>query len=208
MGVELSKFQAGAKPKPRAAICAELNIPSQATLVLSVAYLTPEKGVLVLFEAAAIVCSKRTDIHFLLAGLGPAAEELKRRVDEKDLAANFHLLGWCSDADKLMSATDIFALPSHYFEGLSVSILEALAYGMPVITTEHRGCRDASGDSSAGVLVPVRSPSALAEKIVLLPDDRALRSRMGVAARRRAEQKFDARHCNAKIRAAIAAACR
>ena len=110
MGVDLSRFDQEASPAVHDEMCADLTIPLDATLVLNVAYLTPEKGVFVFFEAAAIICAERRDIHFLLAGLGPSAERLKRGVGDHNLNSNFHILGWRHDVDKLMLGTDIFTL--------------------------------------------------------------------------------------------------
>ena len=83
-----------------------------------------------------------------------------------------------------------------------------MACNKPVITTDHRGCRDAIADSAAGILIPVKSPTSLAENIILLADDRDLRHRMGAAGRKRVEQSYEASQRNAVIRAAVAGACR
>ena len=92
-----------------------------------------------------------------------------------------------------------FVLPTYYFEGLPVSILEAMACGKPVIATRHRGCEDVVVDEETGFLVPIKKVTPLVEKILRLLDDEQLRTRMGQAGRERVEQYFELDYCTDKI---------
>ena len=207
MGVDLDKFSTVGVQGQAQSIRQELAIPKNTTMILSVAYLIREKGVFVFLEAARRICAERSDICFLIAGSGPSMAELKRIVDLNHLENNFKLLGWRTDIYDLMRAADVFVLPTYYFEGLPVSILEAMACGKPVIATKHRGCEDVVVDYKTGYLVPIKQAAPLVEKMVQLADDANLRMLMGQAGRQRVEQSFESNYCIEKILEAIEISC-
>ncbi|TMQ67406.1 MAG: glycosyltransferase family 4 protein [Candidatus Eisenbacteria bacterium] len=195
MGVDLTRFSTAPTPELRATLARELKVDPSAPLVLCVARLIPEKGVLDLVEAARRVGQKRPDVAFLLAGTGPLRATLERRVRELGIEGSMRVLGWRNDVEALMKACDLFVLPSYYMEGLPVSILEAMACGKPVVATHHKGCEDAVVDGETGFLVAVKQPGPLAERVLELVDDAALRTRLGQGGRRRVEQHYELEHC-------------
>ncbi len=136
---------------------------------------------------------------FLLAGRGPLLEKVRQQVDAAGVGAQVKVLGWRNDMNDLMKASDVFVLPSYYMEGLPVSILEAMACGKPVVTTRHKGCEDAVVDGETALLVPVKQPAQLAEKLLTLISDPAMRERMGVAGRRRAEERYEIGDCTREV---------
>jgi glycosyltransferase involved in cell wall biosynthesis len=87
---------------------------------------------------------------------------------------------------------DVFVLPSHR-EGFSRSGMEAAATGLPIITTDVRGCRQVVRDGETGLLVPVRDPDLLRAAVISLANDADRRATMGQAARALAEKEFDQR---------------
>jgi glycosyltransferase involved in cell wall biosynthesis len=93
---------------------------------------------------------------------------------------------------------DVFVLASHR-EGFPRAAMEAAASGLPVIATDVRGCRQVVEPEVTGLLVPVRDPGAIADAIERLGRDRALRARMAIAARARAEAEFDERMVVARV---------
>ena len=99
-------------------------------------------------------------------------------------------LGRRDDIPGILSGSAIFCLPSAYGEGLPKCLLEAMAAGLPIVTTDIPGCRDAVHDEVNGLLVRPRDPIALAEALRRLIEDPALRRRLGAAGRRRAEREF------------------
>jgi glycosyltransferase involved in cell wall biosynthesis len=199
MGVDLKKFKHETANDERRRIRKELGIPGDKKIVLCIAYLIPEKGVFVFLTAAGKICAQRDDICFLLAGSGPSADKLEKNVKIAQMEDNFKLLGWRDDIGRLMQVADVFVLPTYYFEGLPVAILEAMACGKPVIATKHRGCEDIVIDGQTGFLVPVKQVTALVEKILLLLDDEQLRTQMGQAGRQRAEKDFELNYCTDMI---------
>jgi glycosyltransferase involved in cell wall biosynthesis len=100
------------------------------------------------------------------------------------------LLGYRSDVAALLAAADIFVLPSH-FEGLPMSVIEAMLTGLPVVATDIRGPREQVVPEVTGLLVPPASVAPLAAALHRLTGDRAAREAMGEAGRTRALELFD-----------------
>lgn len=199
MGVDLQRFSPDVPREERAALCSELSIDPAHKIVLSVARLIPEKGVVQYVDAALRVCRERSDACFLLAGTGPLLESLRERVAQEKAQHHIRVLGWRNDVQKLMRCSDIFALPSYYMEGLPVSILEAMACGKPVVSTHHKGCEDAVTEGVTGFLVMSKQSGPLADRIVKLLDDDPLRAEMGRQGRARVEREFQIAECTRTI---------
>jgi glycosyltransferase involved in cell wall biosynthesis len=203
MGIDLKRFHSTPRPQERLALEQEFGIAPGTKIVLCIAYMIPEKGIYVYFNAAQKVCVKRRDVHFLIAGNGPQQTALETAVHCTQMSFRFSVLGWRDDIDRLMRCADIFVLPTHYFEGLPVSILEAMACSKPVIATRHRGCEDAVIDKETGFLIPTKNAQALTECIDILLDDDGLRKTMGEAGRRQVEEGYELDHCTELIADAI-----
>ncbi len=199
MGVDLKKFNAESSETDSRQIKTELEIAEGKKIVLCLAYLIRAKGVFLLLEAARRICAQRNDVCFLLAGTGPAMAELQKSVKSNHLEENFRLLGWRNDVYRLMQCADIFTLPTYYFEGLPVSILEAMACSKPVIATKHRGCEDVVLDGQTGILVPIKQVPPLVDSILLLLDNAKKRKEMGREGRKLVENNFDLDLCTEKI---------
>jgi N,N'-diacetylbacillosaminyl-diphospho-undecaprenol alpha-1,3-N-acetylgalactosaminyltransferase len=98
--------------------------------------------------------------------------------------------GWQNDVLPWLAITDVFVLPSYYREGTPVTVLEAMAMGLPVVATDVPGCREAVVAGETGFLVPPRNVDELVGAIQKLVEDPALRRRMGQAGRARVVQHF------------------
>jgi glycosyltransferase involved in cell wall biosynthesis len=97
--------------------------------------------------------------------------------------------GHCDDMPEVFAQADIACLPS-YREGLPKVLIEAMAMGLPCVTTDVPGCREVVADGDNGFLVPARDAEALAEALAKLIGDSALRERMGVRGLERAKAEF------------------
>jgi glycosyltransferase involved in cell wall biosynthesis len=106
------------------------------------------------------------------------------------LGTRLRRLGYRTDIAALLSAADIFALPSH-FEGLPMSVIEAMLCGLPVVATDIRGSREQVVDNETGLLVPPRTTDPLAAALRRLAADPALRRSLGEAGRQRALSLYD-----------------
>ena len=168
-----------------------LGIPAGVPVVGTVANFKPHKGYELLVEAAAKVRREEPGTHFVLVGQGPALEDTRRRAADLGLDGSVVLTGFREDALDLCSALDVFTLAS-LNEGLSISLLEAMALGKPSAVTRVGGIPEVVRDGVEGFLVPPGDPAALADRIVALLRDDGLRARMGEAARQRA-RTFDIR---------------
>ena len=184
-GVDLSRFQAGGRQEARLA----LGLPADAVIVGTVGRLVPVKDQATLLEAAALLRREGTQVTVLLAGEGPLSGPLRQKAEALGISADVHLLGHRPDVERVLSALDVFVLPS-LSEGLSNTILEAMATGLPVVATLVGGADELVIDSVTGILVPPGAPAQLAAALAGILSDPEQRNRMGQAARRRAESEF------------------
>lgn len=164
---------------------AELGIPSDDIVFGTVANFRREKAYEVMLEAGRIAISSGLPLRFVSVGQGPLESEMRKLHDELGLEDRFQLLGYREDAVRVMSAFDVFTLSSRH-EGLPVSLMEALALGLPVVATAAGGLPDAITDGVEGLLVPIDDPAALAAAYVEVARNPAQRRSMADAARQRA----------------------
>jgi glycosyltransferase involved in cell wall biosynthesis len=126
----------------------------------------------------------------VIVGEGPDRARLEEEIRSLGLAESVTLAGERRDVPELLAAADIFALASSS-EGMPVSVLEAMAAGLPVVASRVGGLPEQVVDGVTGVLVEPGDPEDLAEALAGLVADRELRRRLGAAGRARAEQAFD-----------------
>lgn len=147
----------------REASRAELGVGADEFVIGTVANLRWEKAYDVLLEAAAEVVEQRPDVRFVSVGQGPLEAEIAARHRELGLGDRFLLLGYRTDAVRVMSGFDLFCLASRH-EGLPVALMEALALGLPAVVTSVGGMGEILGDSSR--IVPPDSSGALAAALL------------------------------------------
>jgi glycosyltransferase involved in cell wall biosynthesis len=176
-----------------------LGIPADAPVVGTVANFRPHKGYTHLLDAAARVRQAIPDVRFVLVGLGPLEEAIRRQALELDLGDTVVMAGYREDVSEVASAFDVFALASVY-EGLSIALVEAMALGKPVVVTEAGGLPEVVENGKNGLLVRRGDPPALADGILSLLRDPGLRRRLGEGGRARAAD-FDIRRTARRIEA-------
>jgi glycosyltransferase involved in cell wall biosynthesis len=167
---------AGATASPVAR--SELARDDTAPLVLTVARLDAQKGIVHLLDAAAAV----PHVSFAIAGDGPDRAALEQRAVALGVSDRVRFLGHRQDVPSLLAAADLFVLPSLY-EGLPLAVLEAMAAGVPVIATAIGGTDEVVRDGETGMLVPPANPAALAAAIARALAGRESASRLALAAR-------------------------
>jgi len=168
----------------------DLRRPGHALLFLT-ARLDPVKDLETLLRAVAIA-RRTTPVQLAIAGDGPEREKLAVLARDLGIADEVAFLGFRDDAVRLYAAADMFVLSS-ITEGMSLSMLEAMAAGLPVVATNVGGNSQVVREGETGLLVAPRDPAALAAAICRLSTDAGLRSRMGAAGRERVEQHFSLR---------------
>jgi glycosyltransferase involved in cell wall biosynthesis len=157
------------------------------------------KGIFDLLQAIALVKTRFPTVRLRCGGDGDI-EGVRDRVRALGLEENVDVLGWVSGVEKereLMRAA-IYVLPS-YAEGLPMGVLEAMASGVPTISTEVGGIPDAIEDGVEGYLLRPGDVEGFADRIVRLLEDAALRARVGTAARLKAERVFGTDRVIAKV---------
>jgi glycosyltransferase involved in cell wall biosynthesis len=148
--------------------------------------LAREKGIYEMLQAVRLAKAHGTAVRLVIAGSGPELAALRRYAGELRLGSEVNFAGpvFGEDKAKLLAACDAFILAS-YSEGLPYALLEAMAAGMPVITTPVGAVPDVVKEREHGLFVPVRNADAIARAIAALDADREALARMGEACRRR-----------------------
>jgi phosphatidylinositol alpha-1,6-mannosyltransferase len=196
-GVDLERFRPLADWE-RAEARRDLGLPEHGPLVVSVSRLVPRKGMDVLVDAGSWLQPTFPDLTVAIAGRGRDAERIEARIAEK--SSPTRMLGAVSDDDlpRLVGAADVFVMACRNRwlgleqEGFGIVFLEAAAAGVPQVAGRSGGAGEAVVDGETGIVV--RHPAdigAVTGAIRRLLEDSALRERLGVAARRRAEASFD-----------------
>jgi glycosyltransferase involved in cell wall biosynthesis len=146
--------------------------------ILAVGSLKPLKGYHDLLQALSILAGHEDAFECILAGDGPERGRLQELAIRLNLGSRVSFLGEIEDVPALMAAGDILVHPSHS-EGLSNSVLEGMASGLPVVATSVGATPEYIEDDNTGFLVPPGEPELLAEKIRLLITRKDLRDRLG-----------------------------
>jgi glycosyltransferase involved in cell wall biosynthesis len=184
-GIDLCAF---AQPDPAWAR-RELGLPENAPVVGMVARLAPQKGPLEFVRAAALVSRRFPEVRFALVGDGPLRPQVETLARELGVANHLTLAGHRAEAPALTQAFDV-AVVASLSEGSSLTAMEAMAWGKPVVATAVGGVREVVADGETGVLVPPGDAQALAEAIARLLADRQKAQILGEAGRRRVEREF------------------
>jgi glycosyltransferase involved in cell wall biosynthesis len=169
----------------------DLGLPDGVPVVGTIASFKRHKGHTHLLLAAALVRDAVPEVRFVLIGAGPLEGEIRHQASRLGLDETVVLAGYRDDAVRLAAAFDVFALASVY-EGLSIALVEAMALGKPAVVTAVGGLPEVVEHGKQGLVVSARDPTALADGIITLLDDPALRRRLGEGGRRRAAD-FDIR---------------
>lgn len=159
-----------------------LNLSDTSFVVGSVGMLHPGKGHRDLLVAAAKLRSDIPNLKVVIVGDGPEQEGLKALAKQAPLEGIVHLLGARTDVAEILSAFDVFAMPS-YHEGLPLALLEAMRCGIPSVVTRAGGMAEAVVDGESGFVTGIADTCALADRILRLTKNRGLLDSMGNAAR-------------------------
>ncbi|MDD2922473.1 MAG: glycosyltransferase [Anaerolineales bacterium] len=176
------------EPAEREMIRKQISGSVDRPIIISVGRLTLQKGFQDLLDAFLILRQSHPSAFLAIVGGGDFYESLDKRVKDLRLSDHVKLLGMRADVPHLLSASDMYALASHW-EGLPIAVLEAMAAGLPVLTTDVGDNAWAIGP--AGLTVPPHQPEAFARAMASLLDapDRV---KLGQIARARVEEKFSA----------------
>ncbi|WP_421736736.1 glycosyltransferase [Caulobacter sp.] len=169
--------------KPPTAQAAPFTHPGWSVRVVAAGRLHPKKGFDLLIRAIGHLRAWGIDVVCEIAGEGDERERLQALITELDLDACVQLVGWTEDVSGFLATGDIFAFPSHQ-EGFPLTLLEAMAVGLPVVASEIDGPIEILKDGKTGRLVPDDDDNRLADALGELIADRAAAQAMGAAARK------------------------
>jgi glycosyltransferase involved in cell wall biosynthesis len=161
-------------------------------VALAVGRLRAPKDFACLVRATAELAPGR--LRVFIVGDGPDRPALQAEIARLGAGASVELLGERADVAELLAAADLFVLPSHS-EGMPMSVLEAMAAGLPVVASAVGGIPELVRDGETGRLVAPGDAPALARALDALAGDPVARARLGAAGRRRAEREFDVEAC-------------
>lgn len=168
-----------------------LRPPTDKPIVLFLGRLGRRKGTYDLLKAIPDVLAQHPHTQFWLGGDGEV-EQAQHIISAAPWGQQVKLLGWvrAAEKDKALQQANLFLLPS-YQEGFPVAVLEAMSYGLPVISTPVGGIPELVIDGETGFLISPGDVAALVEKINLLLSDSTLREQMGGNGRQHIQEKFD-----------------
>lgn len=181
-----------ARGQPASDMRKRLGLQTEHAVIATVARLSPPKGHSFLLESVSLLLPKHPLLKLLLAGDGELKESLYRQSHALHIDGCVIFLGSRSDITDILSAADIFVLPS-ISEGTPLALIEAMASGKPIIATNIPGIAKLIEHEKTGVLVPPGDADALAEAVDRLLRAPAMARSMGDAARSIAREKFDIR---------------
>jgi glycosyltransferase involved in cell wall biosynthesis len=187
-GIDVAAFARDEESRKR--LRAEWGAAPGQIVLAAVARLDRQKGLDVLLNAAGMLAPAEPNFRIVIAGDGPLRGRLEALAGALRLGARTRFLGFVRDARAVLSAADVFAMPSRW-EGFGLAAVEAMAAGLPVIASRAEGLREVVQDGQTGLLADVEDAAGFAKNIHICLHDAALRGRLGLAGKRRAEAFFD-----------------
>jgi glycosyltransferase involved in cell wall biosynthesis len=184
-GIDVNRFAA----RPDAALHTLLGVRRDTPVVFTSSRAQAYKGIPVLIEAAARLAAGGRDVAFAYCGDGPALEDLRRLAAARGVT-NFHFLGRRDDVPDLLGAATVAAVPAVWAEAFGLSVVEAMAAGVPVVASRTGAIPELIADGETGLLVPPGDAPALAEALGRLLDDPPLRTRLATSARAVVRSRF------------------
>ena len=175
------------------AIRMEMSLPN-GPLLVTVGNVSSRKGQDVVVRALPSVLKRCPEVQYAIVGLPTLEREIRDLARKLGVADRVHLLGRIDDTRlvTILNAADVFVMTSRHttdgdFEGYGIAVIEAALCGLPSVVTSGSGLAEAVSDGLTGICVPPEDPAETAGAILRLLEDGSLRSRMGEAARLRAE---------------------
>lgn len=186
-GVDVKEFKCR---KPNIALRAEMGIPDNVSVIGIVARLKPEKRHTIFLDACKIVKKYNKTVHFLIVGDGPLKSEIQSYAAEIGISDRTHFSGAVDDVASYYSLMTVSTLCSNTVETFPNVVLESLACGIPVVSTDVGSVSEAVINEQTGLLVPPDDPEALAYGISRLLSDTNLRDIVVKNGRQRVTELF------------------
>ena len=185
--IDLQRFSPSAVRREEARVA--LGLPPSVRVIAGVGRLNPQKNFSLFLDIASQLTARFSDLHFLLAGDGPEEKMLREKAATLGLSDRVTFSGYVADTRQVYLAADVLLMPSRY-EGLPMTLLEAMAMGLPVVASQLDGIAEVIGDGREGFLAPSDDASLFVERISALLQDASLSSRLAKNARAKIEASF------------------
>jgi glycosyltransferase involved in cell wall biosynthesis len=211
-GVDVTEFDAGVVawrsnacchapvPQPASAVPPVCRMGGGPLIIGTAARLAPMKGLAYLIDAIAGLRLRGIGVELRIAGTGSQETLLRQRAEHRGLNGHVSFLGHVDSIVDFYRAIDLFVLPSVCPEGLPLTILEAMALGLPVVATRLAGTCEVIRDGIEGRLVPARDAAALGTVIAELVASPETRRALGDAGRARVHRTFRIERVAAEVR--------
>ena len=176
----------------RAELLRACGLPPDSVILLNVARVSPQKGLLYALRALPAILERYPSAQLISVGATtdpPWLEQLEREAKALGVTDQFHILGSRRDVIDFLRACDVFIFPSLY-EGLGIALIEAMAAGCACVASSAGPIPEVVRDGEDGILVPPANPEAIAAAVCRLLDDEPLRKRLGDAAIQSAFSRF------------------
>lgn len=171
-------------PGPHSDVRTELGLRASEPLLVTAAFLRPQKALDVLIDAFALALNKVPAAHLVIAGTGSCEADLRRHAAASGVADRVHFLGVRNDVAAILETGDVAVMSSDY-EGLPLFALECMAHRTPLVSTDVGGIRDILEEDESVLLAPPRDPHALASQIERVLLEPATREKLVAGAQER-----------------------
>lgn len=185
--IDLRRFTPGTISRTESRL--KLALPPDVLVIAGVGRLNPQKNFSLFLDIAAALSPRFPTLRFLLAGEGPEEEMLREKAEQLGLADRIVFAGYVADTREVYAAADFLLMPSR-FEGLPMTLLEAMAMNLPVVASKLDGIAEVITDGEDGLLAAPADAPAFTEHLTRLLESPALASQLGTAARAKIEARF------------------
>lgn len=188
-GTELKTFDIKLSSEDKLQFKKQLGLRDDTLILGNIGRLAKEKDQGTLIKAVKKMVAKKNKVELIIVGDGPLNKELKSLVQELNCAESIKFLGYRDDISKLLQIIDVFILSS-YTEGISLTLLEAMAAGKPIVATKVGGNPEVVDDGKTGILVPCGFPERIESAVMRFYANRSLIPEFAEAGRKRAYELF------------------
>jgi glycosyltransferase involved in cell wall biosynthesis len=188
-GIDLDEFRP--RPELRAAARLRLALPADAFIIAGIGRLSYQKNFSLFIDVAAAVLAQRPSAYFVIAGTGPEDQQLRDRAARLGIDQRLRFLGYVGDMPGLYPAVDALLLTSRY-EGLPITILEAMATGTTIISSKLDGVAEIMHDGEDGALVDASDVDGFVKQLCEVIDRPDVAARRSAAALNKVRAGFSA----------------
>jgi glycosyltransferase involved in cell wall biosynthesis len=169
---------------------AALGVPVDCRLVTTICRLYRPRDFETLLHSFAVVRERIRDAHLLIVGDGPYRPRIESLISQLSLVPHVTLAGFRRDIPHILAVSDIFVLATDLWEGLPLTILEAMASGLPIVASDVGGIREEIIHQQTGIVVPPKNPPVLSRSLLELLSDGERARMMGERGRKRVDEYF------------------